>query len=110
MNSGRLIAKGHSKYIRIQYDYNEFKGIPSQDFAAYWVGWLNIPEAGEYEFAPKHAWAGVRITLDGRRVYEGYNQSDSSTVQLEPGRYRLEVELTNYWHTTDFALTVNQLK
>ena len=109
----RLIAKEHVNHIRVLYAYDEFKRIPSPDFAAYWVGWLNIPERGEYEFVPEHSWASVRILLDGHCIYEGHEQRDSRSqhsVQLEPGRYLLEVEMANSWHTTDFGLTVNLLK
>ena len=109
----RLIAKEHVNHIRVHYAYDEFKRIPSPDFAAYWVGWLNIPERGEYEFVPEHSSSSVRIFLDGHRIYEGHDQRDSlsqHSVQLEPSRYLLEVEMANSWHTTDFGLTVNLLK
>jgi len=42
--------------------WNWFTPNPDASLAAYWVGWLNIPERGEYEFVPEHSWASVRST------------------------------------------------
>lgn len=101
----RLIAREHTGAIKIHYSWSEFKNIPSQDFAAYWAGKIQIRRAGYYRFRMTQSWSQVRILLNRHRIYEGGNDL-TPRVWLEPGSYTLEVEYLNNWHTTDFELAL----
>lgn len=101
----RLIAREHTGAIKIHYSWSEFKNIPSQDFAAYWAGKIQIRQAGYYRFRMTQNWSQVRILLNRHRIYEGGNDL-TPRVWLEPGSYTLEVEYLNNWHTTDFELAL----
>ena len=101
----RLIAREHTGAIKIHYSWSEFKNIPSQDFAAYWAGKIQIRRAGYYRFRMTQSWSQVRILLNRHRIYEG-GKDLTSRVWLEPGSYTLEVEYLNNWHTTDFELAL----
>ena len=104
----RLIASEKVPGIDIHFSYNALHGIPSQDFAACWIGTLTIREAATYEFTPDLSWAGARILLNRHRIFEGSNQKETVPVWLEPGDYTLEVEYLNNWHTTNFAVHINK--
>ena len=101
----RLIAREHTGAIKIHYSWSEFKNIPSQDFAAYWAGKIQIRRAGYYRFRMTQSWSQVRILLNRHRIYEG-GKDLTPRVWLEPGSYTLEVEYLNNWHTTDFELAL----
>ena len=101
----RLIAREHTGAIKIHYSWSEFKNIPSQDFAAYWAGKIQIRRAGYYRFRMTQSWSQTRIILNHHRIYEG-GDDESPRVWLEPGSYTLEVEYLNNWHTTDFELAL----
>lgn len=104
----RLVAIEKVPGIDIHFSYNALHGIPSQDFAACWMGTLTIREAATYEFTPDLSWASARILLNRHRIFEGSNQKETVPVWLEPGDYTLEVEYLNNWHTTDFAVHINK--
>ena len=104
----RLVAIEKVPAIDIHFAYNALHGIPSQDFAACWIGTLTIREAATYEFTPDLSWASARILLNRHRIFEGSNQKETVPVWLEPGDYTLEVEYLNNWHTTNFAVHINK--
>ncbi|OAM26741.1 hypothetical protein A7P95_08255 [Eikenella longinqua] len=92
--------------IAINYAYNEFHGIPSPTFGAYWAGRLHIPQRGKYRIATNLSHAELRVLLNRHLVMQAGDQSSDTTILLEPGDYLLEVEYANRWHTTGFQLTV----
>lgn len=106
----RIIGRERDKHIAVHYRNSDFRGIPSPQFAAYWVGWLDIPQRGEYEIATRRTRSDIRILLNGQNLLEGFGEDSAVIVPLDRGRYLLEVEMANRWYTTDFALTVNQLQ
>ena len=101
----RVIAREHVGTIKAKYSWDNFKNIPSEDFAAYWAGKIQIRQAGYYRFRMKLGWASARILVNRHRIYEG-GKDLTPRVWLEPGSYTLEVEYLNNWHTTDFELAL----
>lgn len=101
----RVIAREHVGTIKAKYSWDNFKNIPSEDFAAYWAGKIQIRQAGYYRFRMSQSWSQVRILLNRHRIYEG-GKDLTPRVWLEPGSYTLEVEYLNNWHTTDFELAL----
>ena len=67
--ASRLVATENTRHIAINYSHDQFRDIPSPQFAAYWVGWLDISQKGEYEFALERSRSDVRILLDGYCIY-----------------------------------------
>ncbi len=125
-NPKNLIARENTPDISIHYAWSEFKNIPANFLGVYWTGWLDIDAAGEYEFVAAEGYASFRILLD-RHQLQNYSDTRKIAdpakgkwgeikgdaiprVRLEPGRYLLEVEYLNDWHTTDFTLNINQLQ
>ena len=80
--------------------------IPSEQFAAYWVGRLRVPETGMYQIKGKLSWANVRVMLDRHIILDAKNSLNSKTFRLKKGEYLLEVEYENHWHTTKFHLNI----
>lgn len=91
--------------ISINYPWDQFHGIPSQDFGAYWVGSLECVEAQSKQLAISQSWSKARVLLDGRLVYEG-KRSKSLPFPCSKGRHTLEVEYINNWHTTTFSARI----
>lgn len=110
-NRKRIIAQETVSDIFVEYQHNELKNIPAHEFAAYWIGRIDVKETAMYEFAPKQSWAGVRILLNRHRIYESTAHAKPPvSVRLTPGTYVLEVEYVNNWHTVSFALDVFERK
>lgn len=101
--AGRQIAEENSSSIRIHYNYNELKRIPAEDFAACWLGYIDIAQGGYYQFKPQGGGL-ARIILDRHLVSDGHAGQAPPQLWLEPGRYLLEVEYLNYRHTAEYAL------
>ena len=51
----------------------------------------------------------TNITFTEHGLKGGIQGAGSPRVKLEPGRYLLEVEYLNNWHSTDFTLDVNRV-
>ena len=99
------VATAEEARIALDFAYSDSHGIPSESFAAYWAGKIQIRRAGYYRFRMTQSWSQVRILLNRHRIYEG-GKDLTSRVWLEPGSYTLEVEYLNNWHTTDFELAL----
>lgn len=98
------ILREHVDAVGINYIRDDFHGIGSENFAAYWVGTLDIPEAGIQDIAISQSWAKARVIIDGAVVHEGGGDKQLS-LYLGKGQHRVEVEYINNWHTTEFAVT-----
>lgn len=105
-NPARLIATENVSAIAVDYKGNEFHGIPSPDFAGYWVGILRVPENADYTFHVEQSWANTRILLNRHRLYESGSEK-KTTVRLAPGDYILEVEYLNNFPSTRFNIALD---
>ena len=100
----RLVAIEKVPAIDLHFSYNALHGIPSQDFAACWMGTLRIDEGGGYRITPQAGKGQLRLLLNRHRISSGA----PVTLRLTPGDYTLEVEYLNNWHTTDFAVHIKK--
>ena len=92
--------------IAINYAWDQFHGIKSEDFGAYWVGNLDFKQKEIMRFAISQSWAKARILIDGAVLYEGGGDKEL-LFSFEPGVHRIEVEYVNNWHTTEFRVNIN---
>jgi len=102
-NPGKVIAHEAVDSITINYIYDDFHGIDSKNFGAYWVGYVNTPEQETRRIAISQGWSKARIMIDGAVVYTG-DSDEELLLSFEPGKHLVEVEYVNNWHTTEFSV------
>jgi len=105
-----LVYKENVRTVALNYAYNDFHNIDSQDLTAYWVGKMNVPSDGLYQFSARLSWSKVRVLLDNHVILSGTNSVKDTTVYLPKGSYTLEVEYENNWHTTSFQFTAQPVQ
>lgn len=104
-----IVAREKVNRISLSYAYNEFHNINAQNFSAYWVGNLSVPQDSLYQFSVTLSWAKVRIIVDGHIILDASNSSKPTTVFLPTGNHKIEVLYTNNWHTVEFQMKVAPL-
>jgi hypothetical protein len=106
-NPGTAVFQENVESVAIKYAWSEFHDIPSQSFAAYWVGRLHFPESGSRQISVSQSWAKARILIDGQIVFdEGSNKSFEH--HFSAGEHIVEVEYINNWHTVEFKVTIGE--
>ena len=100
-----VVAREKIGSISVDYGWNELHGIPSRQFAAYWVGRIRIPQRSLYSIKNDMGWARVRVILDGYILIDG-EKGKYISLELDSGDHLLEVEYVNAWHTTKFRLDI----
>ena len=106
----KLIAEETVDEVRINYSWDKFHGIKSQDFGGYWVSTIQLDRKETSQIAISQSWSKTRLIIDGYVVYEGGSDHELN-LTLEPGTHRVEVEYINNWHTTEFSLVfLNQIE
>jgi hypothetical protein len=99
-----VISKETVNDVSINYPWDDFHNIKSEDFGAYWVGRINLPKSEVKTIAVNQSWSKARLIIDGFIVYEGGSNKEM-LLKLEKGSHFVEVEYVNNWHTTEFSLT-----
>lgn len=105
LKDNKIIKKEVVNDISVNYSWDKFHGITSQNFRAYWVGNFHISRSGEKKIAIDHGSSNARLIIDGHVVYKG-NVKKEIPLYLEKGKYRVEVEFINNWHTTDLSVAI----
>lgn len=100
----KVISHEQVESISINYAWNDFHNIKSEDFAGYWVGRINIDKPQVMNIAISQSRAKTRLIIDGAVVFEGTSKKEIP-IQFEKGEHIVEVEHINNWHTTEFAVT-----
>lgn len=119
--------------IAVKYAWDELHQIKSENFAAYWIGQIDIPEGGKRTLAVSQSWARSRIFIDGKLVFphgsaagfdsgfasnrrpvapsgsEVAGKSGEFTHYFAPGKHLIEVEFVNNWHTTEYKVTIGEV-
>ena len=103
-NPSELIKKETVSDISINYAWDKFLGIKSEDFGGYWIGRINLQKNEIKAFAIGQSWSKTRFIIDGYIVYEGGSDAEI-LLDLEKGSHLIEVEYINNWHTTRFSLS-----
>lgn len=105
-NQPNTIIKSETvRDISINYSYDDFHGIKSQDFGAYWVGDIYFEKDEIKKVTASQSWSKARLIIDGHIVYEGGSDKEL-LLNFKAGKHRIEVEYINNWHTTEFALNI----
>ena len=104
----QIVARAHVSEIAVNYGWSDFHNIPSQQFAAYWVGKLRVPAStsGLYHIEGEIGQANVRVMLNRRIILDAKGNLDHQPFRLNTGEYLLEVEYKSRWHTTEFRLDI----
>ena len=99
----QTVAQENVDNIAINYVSNYFHGIPSEQFAAYWVGRLHVPQKAWYRVSRSPRYETTRVLLDKHIIIEG---EGNTSLELDAGDYLLEVEYLNNWHTVGFHFAI----
>ena len=92
--------------INLNFAYDEFHKIPSQNFIAYWVGNFDFKQDVQKMILTDFSWANLRISVDGEQIFDSENGGAKRlTHKFSKGRHKIEVWFVNNWHTT--RLSVN---
>ena len=106
----QTVAQENVDNIAINYVSNYFHGIPSEQFAAYWVGRLHVPQKAWYRVSRSPRYETTRVLLDKHIIIEG---EENTSLELDAGDYLLEVEHLSQWQTVgvllNFAPEVREL-
>lgn len=101
-----VIASETVAKARINYNGNDFHGIKSEDFGAYWVGIFDFKTTQKMQIQVSQSWSKTRIIVDGMVIYEdGHNLKGLEHTFIK-GKHKIEVEYINNWHTTSFMLSI----
>ncbi|PHS18896.1 MAG: hypothetical protein COA86_06930 [Kangiella sp.] len=103
----KVISKEFVSELSIQYNYNKFHNIKSEDFGAYWVGTLTLKRTEVRAITINQSRAKSRVMIDGHIVYEGGSKK-TILLKLKRGKHKVEVELMNNWFTTNFSVSLSK--
>lgn len=54
--------------VNLNFAYDEFHKIPSQNFIAYWVGNFDFKQDVQKMILTDFSWANLRISVDGEQI------------------------------------------
>ncbi len=106
----KVVFREKVKDIAINYAGYDFHGIDSRDFGGYWVGEINFDRPTVQNVSVDLSWSSARIMIDKRIIYDGKNNSRTIPVAFSAGKHLVEVEYSNGWHTTEFAVSFTDKK
>lgn len=98
-----VIASERVSDIAINYSWDQFHGINSEEFGAYWVGEIELAEDSDRLMNIHLSWSDAEVLIDKHRVHAG-GKAGSFPLHLAKGRHLIEVQYQNHWHTTDFRV------
>lgn len=101
----KVIYKELVNDISINYPYDEFNGIDSEDFGGYWVGELEFDTETTKQILINQGHSKARLIIDGYIIYEG-GRNKELVYNFKTGKHKVEVEYINNWHTTEFSLRI----
>ena len=101
----KVIASETVDKVSVNYPYDKFHGIKSEDFGGYWVGNFSYDKETPLQIGVSQSWSKTRIIIDGTVVYEGGGNA-RVPYTFAKGKHRVEIEYINNWHTTGFMVTI----
>lgn len=106
-----IIKKDKIEEVAVNYAWDEFMGIESEDFGAYFVGDFVFDVDTLKELSVYNSWAFTRVWIDGKVVYDnGNNIFFTEPYFFKKGKHRIEVEYINDWHTTEMQFAIRDLE
>ncbi len=104
-SSSELIATDTVQDIAIEYSWDDFNGIDSQEFYATWDGSIEIVSISQIvSMAFSVSWSDVQLFVDGESIQAWSNSDKSFNLLLDQGVHTIRVVYHNNWHTTDFSV------
>ncbi len=103
----KVIASEIVDKVSINYAWDKFHSIKSEDFGGYWVGNFIYTKDSSIDISISQSWAKTRIIIDGTVIYEGGNNT-KVPYTFTKGKHKIEVEYVNNWHTTGFMVTIKE--
>lgn len=100
-----LIASEIVDKVSINYAWDKFHAIKSEDFGGYWVGNFTYEKESPIEISVSQSWSKTRVIIDGIVIYEG-GSNTKVPYTFKKGKHKIEVEYVNNWHTTGFMVTM----
>lgn len=91
--------------VNLNFAYDEFHKIPSQNFIAYWVGNFDFKQDVQKMILTDFSWANLRISVDGEQIFDSENGGSKALMhKFNKGRHKIEVWFVNNWHTTSLLV------
>ena len=91
--------------VNLNFAYDEFHKIPSQNFIAYWVGNFDFKQDVQKMILTDFSWANLRISVDGEQICDSENGGSKALMhKFNKGRHKMEVWFVNNWHTTSLLV------
>ena len=93
--------------ISINYHFDKFNGIRSENFGAYWVGTFDYENARQEVFQVATSRARMKIVVDGIAIYDSNNAKNVEIAhRFSKGKHLIEVEYASNWHATDLLIRI----
>ncbi|WP_320043850.1 hypothetical protein [uncultured Desulfobacter sp.] len=105
-NPNNIIYSEMVDDISINYAWDKFRGIKSEDFGGYWVGEIECKEQKPQQISINQGHSKTRLIIDNFIIYEGGSNKEL-IYDCKPGKHKVEVEYVNNWHTTEFSLRIS---
>jgi uncharacterized protein YecT (DUF1311 family) len=102
-----LIATATVDTVSINYPWDEFHKIKSEDFEGYWTGRFQYAKATPVLISVDQSWSRTRVIIDRKLIYDGSSIARVPFV-FSPGVHAVEVEFINNWHTTSLNVTFEE--
>ncbi|MFC2570881.1 MAG: hypothetical protein ACFNUU_00565 [Campylobacter sp.] len=91
--------------VNLNFAYDEFHKIPSENFIAYWVGNFDFKQDAQQMILADFSWANLRISVDGEQIFDSENAGSKALMhKFNKGRHKIEVWFVNNWHTTSLLV------
>ncbi len=104
----QIIKESRVAYPAVNYSHDKFPGhkLPSEDFAAYWVGDMVFDREIKKILNFKVSWSEYRLIIDGYEVSKGVKSGAEIPYLFTKGKHRIEIEYLNNYGATDFMMTM----
>jgi len=104
----KVVKEDKVAYPAVNYEHDKFPGhkLPSEDFAAYWVGDIAFDKDVEKVLNFRVSWSEYRLIIDGYEVSKGNKSGAEVPYLFTKGKHRIEVEYLNNYGATDFMMTM----
>ncbi len=101
----KVIATEKVKNIWLNYAFNNFNNIKSEDFWAYYLWFIDFKDDETKKIQYSISWSNIRIIIDWKLVVTSKNNGWEVPYYFTKWKHKIEVEYTNNWHTTGFNVT-----
>lgn len=99
------------KDVAVNYAYDEFKGIDSSKFAAFWAGDFEFEKDTLKRLVFDNSDKDLRIFIDGNIIFDSTENMSKKdlTYNFTKGNHTIEIEMMNHWHTVDFYFALRDI-